>query len=219
MSWIKVMFNPKKSAENLAEWKEAFDKMNLYADELEQNHSVLQEMFDNLSNENDALKKQITDTEKTVENLLAQLAKTRSERDKYLADLHRSDQQLKQLDDILIMVEQFESLKNNYDNKITKLKNRIEYLEEALSIATAEKQSAPEITPIDFDNLHHAIDNTSKKSVTSSPQSDFATQKKQIASPTPSLFDSPDNIDNHNNTSNPETANDDWLRPLPDILI
>ncbi len=219
MSWIKVMLNPKKSAENLAEWKEAFDKMNLYTDELEQNHSALQEKFDNLSNENNVLKEQITDTEKTVENLLAQLAKTRSERDEYLADLHRSDQQLKQLGDILKMVEQFESLKNDYDNKIAKLKNRIEYLEEALAIATAEKQSAPEITPIDFDNLHHVIDNNSNKSTTHSPQSDLATQKRQMASPTPSLFDNSDNLDNHNNSSNPETANDDWLRPLPDILI
>ena len=219
MTWFKCFIHPKRSFEELEETRRYADEMTAYAESVETQLAELQKKFDAIREENDTLLTSKSKVDEMASHLLSQLADCRRERDEYFLKFSEAEKQVAQVEEIAKMVDQFGELKQNYELRIAKLKEKL--MNARLAIRQLKSEATvimPEddLVSIDFACRYklNATDDMSQNPIKKDApeKASFQSEKKVQGAAQPSLF-----IDEELSDSR-EIADDsdEWLRRLPD---
>lgn len=213
MSWIKYLFNPKRSFREAEERSKYADEMTAYAESVEAQLEEARQKLDILQVENAKLREEKSNIEAMSTQLLSQLAETRQERDKYISQLEEANKQVAEVVEIAKMVERFSELKDTYEHRISRLKNKLNDARQIINELSQEKAktTTDNITTINLnspkdnnrqlDSLSHRTD-TSSVQTRPSQQSLFVDEELTVKHKERTVFDD----------------NDDWFLPLPGDL-
>lgn len=228
MSWTKHLFHPRRSAREAEETQRYADEMTSYAEALETQLAEARASAEKLQAEQKSILASQKNVEDMAEQLMLQLGEARAERNKYAADLTEANKQVEQINEIIALVDRFEELRNNYEQRIARLKEKLADARLAirqLSITKGIPLSDDDLVPIEFNTqtIPQPIDYSKIK-----PQSQ---PEKKAEHPTlppvnrepnrevaqRSLFDETETKPTSSSSNSGEE--DDWLRPLPDDIL
>ena len=125
MSWVKFIFRPKHYHSEFEEVRRYSEEITAYAESVESQFANLQTKYETLKKENDALQTSKVQVEEMASQLLSQLADCRRERDEYFKKYTETEQYVAQVDEIVKMVDKFGELKQNYELRIARLKEKL----------------------------------------------------------------------------------------------
>lgn len=236
MSWSAHFFHPRRSAREAEEIRRYADEMTAYAESVEAQLAEVKAENEKLKKEYDDVSLAKRNVDEMAEQLLSQLAETRKERDKYASELSAATEQTKQIDEIVELVNRFGELKNNYEQRISRLKEKLADARLAIRRLSAAKGIAiadDDLVPIDFNshNLSSWTNINQSKSAFNGPKNtepirESITTPKEVSQP--SLFDTDEgkdaqkpksSINSETSTRSDTSSEECWLRPLPDDLL